>query len=361
MATFIALKAARDVKATWDVRPTGTAGSAAPPVRLRRGARRHRPGRGHARDGHGRRPEHPGRQAIPDAGGRPGGDRTRPGSRDAAHRGGGHRRDGRHRRRRPAREIADICAAEDLWLHVDAAYGGPAVLAEDLRHFRRHRAGRLDRLRPAQVAVHPALGAAASWSAAPDDWRVLRRDGRYVYEDKERLGPRDRSGMLGPQFSRGFQALKVWVSLLAHGRSAYARRISHDAELARYWASGSRSTPTSNCARRSPCRSAASGTSPRTSPTARREPYLNELNQRLITEMQLDGRAYCRTRSSRGRFVLRACIVNFRTEADDVDATLNVAAELGARLDAELRPSTCSDREPMKACRPGGSGWPNPG
>ena len=38
------------------------------------------------------------------------------------------------------------------------------------------------------------------------------------------------------------------------------------------------------------------------------------------------------------RFVLRACIVNFRTEADDVDAVLDVAAELGTGLDAELRP-----------------------
>ena len=37
--------------------------------------------------------------------------------------------------------------------------------------------------------------------------------------------------------------------------------------------------------------------------------------------------------------MLRACIVNFRTEADDVDAVLDVAAELGAALDAELRPS----------------------
>jgi aromatic-L-amino-acid decarboxylase len=40
--------------------------------------------------------------------------------------------------------------------------------------------------------------------------------------------------MHGPQFSRGFAALKVWVSLLAHGRAAYGKRIAHDAALARY-------------------------------------------------------------------------------------------------------------------------------
>ena len=40
--------------------------------------------------------------------------------------------------------------------------------------------------------------------------------------------------MHGPQFSRGFAALKVWVSLLAHGRAAYGRRIAHDVALAGY-------------------------------------------------------------------------------------------------------------------------------
>jgi hypothetical protein len=38
------------------------------------------------------------------------------------------------------------------------------------------------------------------------------------------------------------------------------------------------------------------------------------------------------------RFVLRVCIVNFRTEAEDIDAVLEVAAEIGARLDEDLRP-----------------------
>jgi glutamate/tyrosine decarboxylase-like PLP-dependent enzyme len=70
-----------------------------------------------------------------------------------------------------------------------------------------------------------------------------------------------------------------------------------------------------------------------------RETYLNRLNERLMTEMQMDGRAYCSNAVIDGRFSLRACIVNFRTEAEDVDAVLDIASELGARLDGELRPS----------------------
>jgi hypothetical protein len=63
------------------------------------------------------------------------------------------------------------------------------------------------------------------------------------------------------------------------------------------------------------------------------------LNERLMTEVQQDGRVFFSNAVLGGRFVLRACIVNFRTESQDVDAMLDVAVELGARLDAELRPS----------------------
>ena len=56
-----------------------------------------------------------------------------------------------------------------------------------------------------------------------------------------------------------------------------------------------------------------------------------------MTEIQLDGRVFPSNAVLDGRFVLRICIVNFRTEATDLDLLLDVAAELGARLDAEMR------------------------
>ncbi len=48
---------------------------------------------------------------------------------------------------------------------------------------------------------------------------------------------------------------------------------------------------------------------------------------------------YCSNAVLGGRFCLRSCIVNFRTEADDVEALLDIAAELGAALDDDLRPA----------------------
>jgi glutamate/tyrosine decarboxylase-like PLP-dependent enzyme len=157
-------------------------------------------------------------------------------------------------------------------------------------------------------------------------------------------------GRNSPNFSRGFWALKVWVSLLAHGRKAYGRRISHDAELARYLGARAEEsdefelmTPVGlsiTCFRYVPTDLRSSG--PRNDGTGaedlERDAYLDLLNNRLMTEIQLDGRVYCSNAVLGGRFCLRSCIVNFRTEAEDMDALLDVASELGAKLDVELRP-----------------------
>jgi len=59
-----------------------------------------------------------------------------------------------------------------------------------------------------------------------------------------------------------------------------------------------------------------------------------------MTEIQLDGRVYYSNAVLDGTFVQRVCIVNFRTEAEDMDAVLDVSAEIGARLDTELRPES---------------------
>jgi aromatic-L-amino-acid decarboxylase len=237
--------------------------------------------------------------------------------------------------------IADVCRDEGLWLHVDAAYGGPAMLADDLRPLF-DGIGRAD-----SIAVDPH-----KWLYTPlsggcvlvRDMEMMRRSFdleyvSYIVKDEEHTDWGIDLGRHSPNFSRGFWALKVWVSLLAHGRDAYARRISHDAALARYLGALVEEhdrfelmTPVSlsvTCFRYVP----------EALPEAEgREVYLDGLNQRLMTELQLGGRVYCSNAVLGGRFCLRTCIVNFRTEAGDVEALLDIAAELGASLDAELRP-----------------------
>jgi aromatic-L-amino-acid/L-tryptophan decarboxylase len=245
----------------------------------------------------------------------------------------------------PLGEIADVCTDERLWFHVDAAYGGPAVLADDLRP---QLAG-IDRAD--SIAFDPH-----KWLYTPHSGGcVLVREVRhlgdsfvvhptYTRADKDRTGWGLDLMEHGPQFSRGFWALKVWVSLLAHGWRAYAARISHDAALARYLAARATERPEFEAVAPVPLSIACFRyVPPSLGRGPGREEYLNELNERLLTEIQLDGRVFCSNAVLNGRFVLRVCIVNFRTEAKDLDALLDVASELGARVDAELRPPLLKD------------------
>ncbi len=99
--------------------------------------------------------------------------------------------------------------------------------------------------------------------------------------------------------------------------------------------------PTSSSSRRSRSRSAASATArPTFQQSEAAATYVDDLNKRLLTELQLDGRVLPSNAVVHGRFALRACITNIRTEAEDLDALLDVAAELGQRLDDELRPES---------------------
>ena len=134
----------------------------------------------------------------------------------------------------------------------------------------------------------------------------------------------------GPDFSRGFAALRIWLSLLAHGRAAYGRRIAHDAALARYLGELVDDHPDFELM--APV--SLSICCFRYAPVALRgdEDRLDRLNERLMMAVMSDGRVYCSNAVLNGRFCLRACIVNFRTEAEHLELLLEVAAEHGARL-----------------------------
>lgn len=245
----------------------------------------------------------------------------------------------------PLRDVADLCADEGLWFHVDAAYGGPAAFTEDLRP---SFAGieRADSIAfdPHKWLYTPLTGGCVlvrDMQSLPDSFSVTAS---YTYQDKERTGRGIDGSQLGPQFSRGFWALKIWVSLLAHGRRAYVRRISHDAALARYLGERVGERPDFELACPVGLSICCFRYVPPGLPARRgREEYLDLLNERLMTEAQQDGRVFFSNAVLDGRFVLRVCIVNFRTEAEDLDAVLDVAAEVGARLDAELRPAPLRD------------------
>jgi aromatic-L-amino-acid decarboxylase len=231
----------------------------------------------------------------------------------------------------PLPEVADLCAEHDLWLHVDAAYGGAAVLAPKLRPL-------LDGIERADsIAFDPHKWLYTPQSSAcllvrnPHDLlRSYSIDAAYVRDDASLSGRGTNIGELGPQWSRAFMALKVWLSLAAHGTEAYGRRITHDVELARYLDRRVRAHPDLEpmcpvtlsiaCFRYVP---AAAGLDPAA---------LDALNERLMVAIRRDGRAFPSNAELGGRYCLRACLVNHRTEAADIDALVDATVELGAGL-----------------------------
>jgi aromatic-L-amino-acid/L-tryptophan decarboxylase len=241
----------------------------------------------------------------------------------------------------PLREIAEVCQENGLWFHVDGAYGGPGILAPELKPLY---AGieRADSVAfdPHKWLYTPHSGGCILVRDFQDLYRSfsIREHASYTYEDKEATGTGVDGVDIGPQFSRGFWALKVWVSLLAHGRAAYARRIAHDVRLAKYLTEHAEARPDFEGMAPTTLSIACFRYVPPDLPEGEgREDYLDRLNERLMTELQMDGRVFPSNAVLRGRFALRVCIVNFRTEAEDMDALLDVAAELGTKLDADLR------------------------
>lgn len=235
----------------------------------------------------------------------------------------------------PIGPIADLCVEHGLWLHVDGAYGGVAALTEELHPLF---AG-IERADSVALDPHKWLYTPHSGGViVMRDMRWLSNafaiDPSYVHDDKELTGRGIDFYALGPQFSRGFHALKIWVSLLAHGWSAYSRRIAHDVALARYLydragahaeleAMGPAPSLSIACFRYVPAALRGQATA---------EPYLNALNERLMTELQLGGRVFPSNAVIDGRFVLRACIVNFRTESADIDSLIDESVAKGASL-----------------------------
>ena len=228
----------------------------------------------------------------------------------------------------PLPELAALAREHGAWFHVDATYGGAAILSDELR-------GRLAGIERANsLAVDPH-----KWMYTPQsagcvllrDFGHLSRsfhaDASYIWLDEAARHGID-FAMHGPQFSRGFAALKVWVSLLAHGRAAYARRIEHDVALAAYL--GELVAERDEWELMCPPRLSICCFRHRPAAWAGTEEELDRHNERLMTAIHADGRVYCSNAVIDGRFGLRACIVNFRTEAEDVERLLDVAEELAA-------------------------------
>lgn len=242
----------------------------------------------------------------------------------------------------PLRELAALCREQDLWFHVDGAYGAPAAAlseaSEDLK----------------------ALSLADSVAVDPHKWLYAPVEaGCILVREVKRLRdtfhyhppyyPADREDAeapwimyheLGPQNSRGFRALKVWLGLRQVGRSGAVQMIREDIALARHLFEIAGRTPELETYTLglsvATFRYVPPGV-PRDTEAGRE--YLNALNESLLERLQTGGKVYLSNSVVRGDYLLRACVVNFRTAREHIEAIPPLVVETGRRLDAEMRPA----------------------
>jgi glutamate/tyrosine decarboxylase-like PLP-dependent enzyme len=235
----------------------------------------------------------------------------------------------------PLDELADFCGRESLWFHVDGAYGAMA------------------RISPALRPLFSGLERADSVAADPHKWlyvpyeagaALVRAGGRledafskpaaYLVHDPESplQGP-VRFNDRGPELSRGFKALKVWMGLKRHGRRAYAAAVERDVGLAHFLAEEVDRHP--DFERLSEPVLSIANFRYRPRGKERGEAALDRLNRRIANRLVEGGSFFLAPTLLKGRASLRVCIVNFRTTEDDLRALLREAAGVGRELLAE--------------------------
>lgn len=240
----------------------------------------------------------------------------------------------------PIEAIADVCAANGVWLHGDGACGLLAALLPETRaRFRG-----LERLDSVCFDPH-------KWLGVPYDCGVV------MVRHAERLrrafsitapylrGPEDtddRVGLdfleYGPEMSRGFKALKLWMTLRFFGATGLRDVLARSLALTRYLHQLVRAhadcvvlhEPVLYLYCFQYCPAALRD---RTGEPAVQE-QLDRLNQEIADTMQQSGLALVMTSRIRGRVVLRMSICSHRTGEDDLRRTLEGLVDIGQRLSA---------------------------
>jgi glutamate/tyrosine decarboxylase-like PLP-dependent enzyme len=229
----------------------------------------------------------------------------------------------------PLEEIADLCRREGLWFHADGAYGALAVLAPEMK--------------PAFAGLERADSVAADphkWLYVPYEAGavLLREKGRlsaafhkpaeYLVQDAESplVGPTPFNDR-GPELSRGFRALKVYMGLLRHGTSGYARAIEHDLHLARFLAAEVKRREDFELLAEPVLSIVNFRYRPAGAPAD--DPALDRLNRRIVNRLVASGGFFLSPTLLKGKVSLRVAIVNFRTREEDLRALLDEAARTG--------------------------------
>ncbi|MEP3888924.1 MAG: pyridoxal-dependent decarboxylase [Hellea sp.] len=223
--------------------------------------------------------------------------------------------------------LADLCEKEELWFHVDGAFGAAAILSETVGH-RLKGLARVDSL---------AFDFHKWWQVNYEAGCVLVRDPRlhrqsfaarpeYLRHDERGLAGGDFWAVdYGPELSRSFRALKVWTHLKTHGIEAIAKVVDRNIAQAQYLRARIEAEPKLEML----------------APTAlniccfrynfRYES--NAKNARIVVDLQEGGLAAPSTTTINDETAIRVNLTNHRTRESDLDMLVDAILEMGKDLE----------------------------
>lgn len=236
----------------------------------------------------------------------------------------------------PLEEIAKVCKEFDCWFHVDGAYGAPAAASANAP-------AELKNLHLADsIAMDPhkwlysALEVGCTLVKDANHLRTTFSHHPAYYEFGTQAQEID-FHEYGMQNSRGFRALKVWLGFKLLGRKGFVKLIDKDIELSQVLFSKITDYPNiyafSNF---------LSITTFRYMPEKfsgmeeEKREEINELNKEILQRIYKSGRAFVSNAYVDDVYLLRACLVNFRTREEDLDLLLEMVNAFGNELSTSI-------------------------
>lgn len=240
--------------------------------------------------------------------------------------------------------ISTICNKYNLWFHIDGAYGIPAAVIPSLKSL-------FDGVSEADsIALDPhkwlysPLEAGCilvknpqhlidTFSSHPEYYNFSSIEGEIAQNYYE----------FGLQNSRGFRALKVWLTLQQVGRTGYEKLISEDIELSKFLF-----LLAENHEELEAITQSLSITTLRYIPSdyknslEDKDKYLNKLNEELLNELQTGGEVFLSNAIVNEKYCLRTCIVNFRTSKKDIEEIVEIIIRVGRKVHLNLFKTTGS-------------------
>lgn len=225
--------------------------------------------------------------------------------------------------------LADICEAENLWFHIDGAFGAIAALSPDFKDV----LSGMERADSLAFDLH-------KWMYMPyEAGCVLIRDseahhrsfsptGSYLSHLSRGLASGTWLSEFGLQLSRGFRALKIWMSIKEHGITKYRRLVEQNIAQAKYLASLVESSEDLEILAPVPLniicfRFVAENLN---------DKQLNEINEEILLQIHDSGIAVPSYTNIRGKFAIRCAITNHRSRREDFNLLVEKVSEIGHEL-----------------------------